>query len=177
MKSFDKLEPLAVGEVLTFLGSKSRRTLSGVCDRPVRVMVQQEDRKPVLFHAFGLGQFSFEMASRQGFNLWFESDDAEAVVSLIVPPHSTVLVGDPERMFTKVDFRPAMDPALRAIQQELAALRGQVRRFKAPPAPHFKEPDKAPAVDAEAVVEPVVETTVHVAGDADVEPDPKGVTK
>jgi hypothetical protein len=155
MKTFSKLIPFQFGELMTFLGSKGLRTLSGVCSSPIFVMVQEKDSEPVLFQAFGIGPFSFDFASQLPFNIWFEGSQ-DGVLSIVVPPHSTLLIGDPEFTYTKVDHRPAINPELASINRELAAMRSQIKRFKAPAAPSFNRPAAplSPVVVDEKMVPP-----------------------
>lgn len=132
-KTYDisRLIPVKPGNTFG-LAADTYKTITGVCSAPMNVYVILKGADPVLFQSFSAGRFSFELRHKEDIAFSFEAATAgsEIEISMVAPAAMTRRTGDVEASFTDMSPRPALNPQVAAIMQEMQMLRGQMTSLR-----------------------------------------------
>lgn len=128
MKTFLHLESWDFSDAVSVPAGK-RRTLAGVCSQTLEIWCS-DGGEPVLFKVLPAGSFDFAFIHDKDAEVIFKST-SEAFLSLYNHQGSTLVKGDPEKTWTTVGHRPAINPALAAVQRELRAMTLQMQQMQA----------------------------------------------
>lgn len=147
-----RLAFLGVGEVLA-VGANVYKILRGCAEAETAWFVQFEGRDPVLVHVNAPGRFDFELGADEPFAVFARYDEgAQLFFEERDAPSRTV--GDPTESFTTVDHRPAINPQLNAVLQQMKLQDGQIKRLESSIRAQAARPAAPPPEPVEVIETP-----------------------